>query len=182
MTKEKSLVGSRLFQSEALKRDVSVIRPQRCILTPNFMEYLCIDKTISGRGNVSKKSLRTANSRIPKRLFWQRTAFSVGWVMIGHHFITICRSGTRALPDMGHDLGGRLDWMGSVCLHDLLTAVHSFWRGAVRWVSGTLPIYAASTVDFAAWPAILVHFRFVASSGFCLIRQCAAQRTWNGAD
>lgn len=102
--------------------------------------------------------------------------------MIGHHFITICRSGTRALPDTGHDLGGRLDWVGCVCLHDLLPAVHSLWRGAVRWVSDTLPIYATATVDLAAWPAILVHFRFVPPSGFCLIRQCAAQRTWNGAD
>lgn len=164
MTKEKSLVGSCLFQSEALRMEVSVTRPQRCILTPNCMEHFCIDKTISGRGNVSKKSLRTANSRIPKRLFWQRTAFSIGWLMIGHHFITICHSGTRALPDTGHDLGGRLDWIGSVCLHDLLPAVHSFWRGAVRWVSDTFPICVASLLDRRSWCIFVLSLQVVSAS------------------
>lgn len=70
--------------------------------------------------NISMNNLRTANSWIPTCLFWPRTAiFSVGWVMTGHHFATICCSGASALRETGCDLGGRPGWMGLSAWHGL---------------------------------------------------------------
>lgn len=57
---------------------------------------------------------------LPNTIFSQRKdRLCAGWVIIGHHFDTICCSGARTLWETDCDLGRRPAWPG--CLHDMDT-------------------------------------------------------------
>lgn len=104
--------------------------------------------------------------------------FFFQWVMIGHQFTAICCSTSTLVPDWWWPWG----WteLDGPCLHDSQPAVHLF--------SNTVPSEAVTPclcrifcVSLAARLSIVMHFHFVASSGFCFIRQPTADGTRKGS-
>lgn len=135
-------------------------RPWRLDTVTRRGKYLCSENSIwSWEHFYEKKNLKPANSRIPTSYLWRRTAiFSPGWVMVGHHFTTICCSGASALRETGCDLGERPAWLGLTAWQGLFAASRPLVLEKHYVMNQWSLAYAASTVDLAARLAIIMHF------------------------